>query len=107
MPSYTLDQLDDLEMATEDSSPADQRAALAYVAGLLEQHSITYGVTGGINFYLRGSGRTTEDIDIVVDNAPRMDAILDIFNTSSKSVQLFQIPCFRRSISLKLSFIFL
>lgn len=36
---------------------------------------------GGMNFYLRGSGRTTGDVDIAVDNPPRMEALLRIFNS--------------------------
>ncbi|KAK2602273.1 hypothetical protein N8I77_008822 [Diaporthe amygdali] len=81
MPSYTDDQLDDLEEAAETSTPQDQKAALAIVSGLLERNAISYGVMGGMNFYLRGSGRATGDVDIAVDNPPRMDSLLTIFNS--------------------------
>ncbi|POS76765.1 hypothetical protein DHEL01_v204830 [Diaporthe helianthi] len=80
MPSYTIDQLDDLEEQAESTPPQYQTAALALVSRLLEDNAITYGVMGGMNFYLRGSGRATGDIDIAVDNRPRMDSLLDIFN---------------------------
>lgn len=86
MPSYTFDQLDDLEEQAEDTPPQHQRVALALISGLLEQHAITYGLMGGMNFYLRGSGRTTGDVDIAVDNPPRMDSLLNIFNNNSESV---------------------
>lgn len=86
MPSYTLDQLDDLELAAEDPSLRSLDQALALISGLFEQHGITYGIIGGMNFYVRGSGRTTEDIDIVVDNIPRMDSLLNIFNGSNELV---------------------
>lgn len=86
MPSYTLDQLDDLEEQAQEPSPQYQRSALALVSSLLEQNAIAYGVMGGMNFYLRGSGRTTGDVDIAVDNQPRMSYLLDIFNGQRKSV---------------------
>lgn len=88
MPSYTDDQLDDLEEAAETSTPQDQKAALAIVSGLLERNAISYGVMGGMNFYLRGSGRATGDVDIAVDNPPRMDSLLTIFNSHPKSVSI-------------------
>lgn len=97
MPSYTLDQLDDLELAAEGSSPETQEAALVLISGLFEQRSIIYGVIGGMNFYIRGSGRTTDDIDIAVDSTPRMDTLLNIFDTSNKLVY-FQ--AFRFEINL-------
>ncbi|KAG8158094.1 hypothetical protein KVR01_011855 [Diaporthe batatas] len=82
MPSYTMDQLDDLEEQSESTPPHYQTLALALVSGLLEANAISYGVMGGMNFYLRGSGRATGDIDIAVDNQPRMDNLLNIFNNN-------------------------
>lgn len=86
MPCYTLDKLDDLEIAAEKANKINQKAALIIITGLLEQHNITYGIIGGMNFYLRGSGRTTEDIDIAVDNMPRIDSFLEKLDSHSKSV---------------------
>lgn len=97
MPSYTLDQLDDLELAAEGSSPETQKEALVLISGLFEEHSIIYGVIGGMNFYIRGSGRTTDDIDMAVDSTPRMDTLLNIFDNSNKLVY-FQ--AFRVEINL-------
>jgi hypothetical protein len=86
MPSYTIDELDDLEQQAQNTPPQFQRAALGLVSSLLEENAITYGLIGGMNFYIRGSGRTTGDIDIAVDNRPRMDSLLNIFNDHRESV---------------------
>lgn len=86
MPAYTMDDLDDLEEQAESSGPMHQIPALALVSGLLESNRIPYGVMGGMNFYLRGSQRVTGDVDIAVDNPPRMDALLNIFNGHPKLV---------------------
>jgi hypothetical protein len=86
MPSYSIDDLDDLELAAEAANPEQQLAALEFVATMFEENSIVYGIMGGFNFYLRGSGRTTDDVDIAVDNPPRMDAVLDIFNDQQRLV---------------------
>ncbi|CRK30354.1 hypothetical protein BN1708_000886 [Verticillium longisporum] len=81
MPNYTEDDLEHLEESAETARPGHQSQALAFVAGILERNAIAYGVMGGMNFYLRGSGRTTGDVDIAVDNPPRMEALLSIFNS--------------------------
>lgn len=80
MPTYTVDDLDDLEDAAENATEAHLSTALTVVAGLFEANSVVYGVMGGMNFNVRGSGRTTHDVDIAVDNRPRMDALLSIFD---------------------------
>ncbi|KAJ4387218.1 hypothetical protein N0V93_007807 [Gnomoniopsis smithogilvyi] len=80
MPFYTLSEQDDLEEQSGVTPTTFQTSALILVSSLLEQHRITYGLIGGMNFCLRGSGRTTSDIDIAVDNRPRMETLLDIFN---------------------------
>ncbi|KAH8663797.1 hypothetical protein BGZ61DRAFT_539102 [Ilyonectria robusta] len=87
MPSYQADDLDDLEFAAEGASPDQQSIASSRVVRIFEENTITYGVMGGMNFYLRGSGRTTGDVDIAVHNRPRMDALLDIFNSYQGSVR--------------------
>lgn len=81
MPSYTLEGLDDLEMSAETATPEDQKVALAFVVGILEDIPIGYGVMGGMNFHLRGSGRTTTDIDVAIDNSPRMRDLLRVFDS--------------------------
>ncbi|PNH26968.1 hypothetical protein VD0002_g6671 [Verticillium dahliae] len=75
MPNYTEDDLEHLEESAEMARPGHQAQALALVAGVLERNAIAYGVMGGMNFYLRGSGRTTGDVDIAVDLGMLMDAI--------------------------------
>ncbi|KAK3936459.1 hypothetical protein QBC46DRAFT_296196 [Diplogelasinospora grovesii] len=80
MPNYTVGELDDLEEAAESATPNQLAAALALISRIFEQNAITYAVLGGMNFYVRGSGRTTTDVDIAVDNRPRMDALLDILS---------------------------
>jgi predicted nucleotidyltransferase len=84
MPKYTLDEQDDLEDAAEAPRPDAQSKALQLIAQILEQHSIAYAVMGGMNVFLRGSLRTTTDVDIAVDNPPKMEVLLDIFNDHSK-----------------------
>lgn len=86
MPLYTDDDHDDLVDAAMNANPRQQREGLARVAGILEQSAIAYGVMGGMNFYLRGSGRTTGDIDLAVDNPPRMETLLRIFDDKPESV---------------------
>jgi hypothetical protein len=84
MPRYTIDELDDLEMESAGSNVDQQSIALASVASLLERNAIRYGVMGGMNCYLRGSGRETGDVDIAIDFPPRMDVVLDCFNNDEK-----------------------
>ena len=84
MPKYTLDEQDDLEEAAEAPSDEEQSEALRVIAQILEQNSIAYGVMGGMNAFYRGSGRTTTDVDIAVDNPPKMEVLLDIFNDHPK-----------------------
>ena len=86
MPTYTVEDLEDLEEASESATPIEQSTALALVANVLEGSSIAYGVIGGMNFYLRGSGRTTGDVDIAVDRRPRMDALLNLFNSQQRLI---------------------
>lgn len=86
MPTYTENDLDGLEEAAENASPDHQTIALEFVAGVLEENSITYGVMGGMNFYLRGSGRATGDVDIAVDNPPRMGDLLTVFDNQERLV---------------------
>ncbi|KAK1767438.1 hypothetical protein QBC33DRAFT_68820 [Phialemonium atrogriseum] len=84
MPTYTEDDLDGLEEAAENASPDQQSIGLEFVAGVLEGNSITYGVMGGMNFYLPGSGRATGDVDIAVDNPPRMGDLLTVFDNQER-----------------------
>lgn len=86
MPKYTLDDLDDLEEAAAHAKPVEQSRALREVTEVLEQEFISYAVIGGMNFYLRGSGRTTSDVNIAVNDSPRMDAILGLFDPDQKLV---------------------
>ncbi|KAI9903519.1 hypothetical protein N3K66_000048 [Trichothecium roseum] len=80
MPKYTLDDLDDLEEAAAHAKPVEQSRALREVTKVLEQEFISYAVIGGMDFYLRGSGRTTSDVHIAVNDSPRMDALLGLFD---------------------------
>ncbi|EGY23288.1 uncharacterized protein VDAG_04726 [Verticillium dahliae VdLs.17] len=91
MPNYTEDDLEHLEESAEMARPGHQAQALALVAGVLERNAIAYGVMGGMNFYLRGSGRTTGDVDIAVDNPPRMEALLSIFNSHRSTRLTFKV----------------
>lgn len=79
MPTYTNDDLDDLEMAAETATPNQQLEALAFMVRTFESNGIAYAVMGGMDFYLRGSGRLTTDVDIAVDNPPPMADILGVF----------------------------
>lgn len=86
MPTYTNDDLDDLEMAAETAAPNQQLEALAFVAKSFESNGIAYAVMGGMNFHLRGSGRLTTDVDIAVDHPPPMAEILGVFSNCPRSV---------------------
>lgn len=102
MPLYRDEDLEDLEIAAEEANPDEQAVALSHVVRVFEENRIIYGVMGGMNFYLRGSGRATGDVDIAVDNRPRMDALLDVFNNRQESVLSSSLALFLYSYSVSL-----
>ena len=48
----------------------NQLAAAEFLASILRPAHVSYAIMGGFALVLRGSGRPTRDIDIVVDSAP-------------------------------------
>lgn len=79
MPTYTDDDHDEMVEIASDARPDCQKEALAIIVDILERNQIAYGIMGGMNFFLRGSDRMTHDVDIAVDNPPRLDALLSLF----------------------------
>ncbi len=77
---YPPADLYDLEEAAEGAGPDQQQKGLQIVADIFNHHQLSYGVMGGMNFYLRGSARTTQDVDIAVTGSQSLEATLDLLN---------------------------
>ncbi|KAK3686139.1 hypothetical protein B0T22DRAFT_492930 [Podospora appendiculata] len=76
----TIDELDDLEEEALDSTQTQRLETLVIVATIFNQNKLGYGLIGGTNFFLRGSNRTTTDVDIAVSNDRPMADVLNLFN---------------------------
>jgi len=81
---YPPADLDDLEEAATEATPAHQKEALQIMADIFNAHQLPYGVMGGMNFYLRGSGRTTDDVDLAVTGTQSLQATLDLLNEDER-----------------------
>ncbi|KAJ4289258.1 hypothetical protein N0V88_007008 [Collariella sp. IMI 366227] len=79
--------LDELEEAATAVSPEQQKEGLQVVADIFSTHDLPYGVVGGANFYLRGSGRTTDDVDVAVTGNKSLEAALDLLNDEKRVTQ--------------------
>lgn len=86
MPLYDIKDMDRLEENARRATPAQQQTALRFVVGLLEGNCITYGVMGGMNFFLRGSGRATDDVDLAIDSPPLLGNVLELFGGRDRQV---------------------
>lgn len=87
MPFYDIKEMDRLEENARRASPAQQQTALRFVAGLLEENRITYSVMGGMNFFLRGSERATDDVDLAIDSPPLLGNVLELFGGRDRQVR--------------------
>jgi hypothetical protein len=81
---YPPADLDDLEEAAAVALPDQQKIALQIVADIFNSHQLSYGLMGGMNFFLRGSGRTTQDVDLAVTRAQSLEATLNLLNGDSR-----------------------
>ncbi len=63
-------------------------AALQIIANIFERRGLVYAVMGGMNFYLRGSPRTTRDVDLTVDGRWQLDNVLYLLNNDSRYAPL-------------------
>ncbi len=81
---YPPADLDDLEEAATEANPGNQKEALQIMADIFNAHQLPYGVMGGMNFYLRGSGRTTDDVDLAVTGTQSLQATLDLLNDDDR-----------------------
>lgn len=79
MPTYTDDDHDEMLVMAARTNSDSQMEALEIVVDILERNRIAYGIMGGMNFFLRGSDRTTQDVDIAVDKPPRLNVLLSLF----------------------------
>ncbi|KAH6622548.1 hypothetical protein F5144DRAFT_594885 [Chaetomium tenue] len=77
---YSVVDLDEFEEEAESADAQHQTAALKIIASILNNAGVTYGLMGGMNFYLRGSGRTTQDVDLAVGRSNSLSAVLDLLN---------------------------
>lgn len=74
----SIDELDDLEESACECTTSHRLEALRIVATVFNSNKINYGLIGGTNFYLRGSDRTTTDVDIAVSGNWSLAHILDL-----------------------------
>ncbi|KAK3293764.1 uncharacterized protein B0H64DRAFT_364605 [Chaetomium fimeti] len=80
----THGELTELEEQAESASGRHQTTALGIIASIFNNAGLAYALMGGMNFYLRGSGRTTQDVDLAVNRRPSLGHILDLLNNESR-----------------------
>ncbi|KAK3906124.1 hypothetical protein C8A05DRAFT_29989 [Staphylotrichum tortipilum] len=81
---YPPADLDDLEEEAESATPQQQRAALQIIGDIFNGTGLAYALMGGMNFFLRGSGRATQDVDLAVSGTVQLAAILDMLNNDER-----------------------
>jgi hypothetical protein len=81
---YPPADLDELEEQAEPAEPDEQKDGLQIVADIFHRSDLTYALMGGMNFYLRGSGRRTQDVDLVVTKSQSLEATLDLLNEDER-----------------------
>jgi hypothetical protein len=77
---YPPADLDELEEVATEATVGQQIEALQIIAAIFSRHQLPYGVMGGMNFYFRGSGRTTDDVDLAVTGSQSLQTTLDLLN---------------------------
>ncbi|KAH6848027.1 hypothetical protein B0I37DRAFT_156188 [Chaetomium sp. MPI-CAGE-AT-0009] len=77
---YPPADLDELEEVATEATVSQQIEALQRIADIFNHHKLPYGLMGGMNFYLRGSGRTTDDVDLAVTGSQSLQTTLDLLN---------------------------
>ncbi|KAK4139941.1 uncharacterized protein C8A04DRAFT_32579 [Dichotomopilus funicola] len=75
---YPPADLDELEEEATQADVSSQVAALQIVAGIFNRAGLPYGVMGGMNFYFRGTGRTTDDVDLAVTGEQSLEKTLEL-----------------------------
>ena len=63
---YSVDDLDELEARAQIARFGELIFAADYLAQLLDTNHVLYGFMGGFSMNIRGSDRTTTNIDIAV-----------------------------------------
>ncbi|KAK3324876.1 hypothetical protein B0H66DRAFT_106284 [Apodospora peruviana] len=76
----TIEELDDLEEDALDCTISQRLEALQIVAAVFDLNGLDYGLIGGTNFFLRGSDRTTTDVDIAVTGRTSMAEVLEMLD---------------------------
>jgi hypothetical protein len=64
--TYNVDEGNALGLASAASSSGHLLSAADYIIGLLETNRVPYALMGGFALKLRGSPRTTHDVDLTV-----------------------------------------
>jgi hypothetical protein len=83
---YPPADLDDLEEEAESATPEQQKIGLQIVGDIFNRNQLVYALMGGMNFYLRGSGRTTQDVDLAVSKLQSLESTLDLLNEDDRWV---------------------
>lgn len=81
---YPPEDLDDLEELAESATGPHLEAALQIIAAHFRDAHLAYGVMGGFNFYVRGSGRATQDVDVAVSKNRSLEATLGLLSDDNR-----------------------
>ncbi|KAL2131437.1 hypothetical protein VTI74DRAFT_5106 [Chaetomium olivicolor] len=81
---YPPADLDELEEAATLATSEQQKEGLQVIGDIFNANKLPYGVMGGTNFYLRGSGRTTDDVDVAVTGTQSLEATLNLLNEEER-----------------------
>ncbi|KAK4235159.1 hypothetical protein C8A03DRAFT_18062 [Achaetomium macrosporum] len=84
---YPPADLDELEEAATNATPNHQKEALQIIADIFHHHNLPYGLMGGMNFYFRGSGRSTDDVDLAVTGTQSLEETLDLLNDDERIIR--------------------
>ncbi|KAK4139918.1 uncharacterized protein C8A04DRAFT_15421, partial [Dichotomopilus funicola] len=81
---YPPEDLDELEELAEAATGPQQEAALQIIAAHFHDAHLAYGVMGGLNFCVRGSGRATQDVDVAVSKNRSLEATLGLLSGDNR-----------------------
>lgn len=75
------------------------RATLSRLLAILNHHHVRFHLTGGITSVAYGEPRMTQDIDIVVDNAPLAQSLPSFTAAVSQAGFVFDVAAVRRAVA--------
>jgi hypothetical protein len=82
---YSRADLLELEQEAESVRPREQETALQILGEIFyNNNQLAHALMGGMNFYWRGSGRTTHDVDVAVTAGQSLEATLNVLNEDDR-----------------------